>query len=76
MTDGTISQDHHWPRGTEVVALYSFRANSHEDLPFKRGETLIIVKETRDPMWYLAKKATDDKTGIWKVTVTQALVSC
>ncbi|KAI0214329.1 Tyrosine-protein kinase CSK [Lamellibrachia satsuma] len=45
-----------WKPGTEVVALYNFKGNSTEDLPFSKRDVLEIVKSTRDPMWYLAKK--------------------
>ena len=49
-----------WPPGTEVVAQYSFKGSSSEDLPFARRDILFILKSTRDPMWYLAK----NKDGI------------
>lgn len=44
-----------WSPGTEVVSMYNFRGNSKEDLPFRRGEILTIVKQTRDPVWYIAR---------------------
>ena len=36
-----------WQPGTEVVALYNFKGNSKEDLPFSKREVLVIVKSTR-----------------------------
>ena len=36
-----------WKPGTEVVALYHFKGNSKEDLPFSKREVLTIVKSTR-----------------------------
>jgi len=36
-----------WKPGTEVVALYNFKGNSKEDLPFSKREVLMIVKSTR-----------------------------
>ncbi|KAK2138823.1 hypothetical protein LSH36_2363g00000 [Paralvinella palmiformis] len=44
-----------WSPGTEVVSMYNFRGNSAEDLPFKRGEVMTIVRATKDPMWYFAR---------------------
>jgi SH3 domain len=35
-----------WQPGTEVVALYKFVGNSSDDLPFKRGDILTIVRAT------------------------------
>ncbi|XP_067932204.1 tyrosine-protein kinase CSK-like isoform X2 [Watersipora subatra] len=52
-----------WQPGTEVMALYNFDPNSPEDLPFRRRDILIIVKATRDPNWYIAKKV-DGKEGM------------
>jgi len=46
-----------WPPGTEVVALYKFNGNSNEDLPFSKRDVLTVVKPTKDPMWYHAKRA-------------------
>ncbi|ELU13317.1 hypothetical protein CAPTEDRAFT_106016, partial [Capitella teleta] len=40
---------------TEVVAMYNFHGNSNDDLQFRKGEILTIIKATRDPMWYFAK---------------------
>ena len=36
-----------WPPGTEVVAMYNFKGNSNEDLPFSKRDVLTIVKPTR-----------------------------
>ncbi|KAK2140477.1 hypothetical protein LSH36_1342g00037, partial [Paralvinella palmiformis] len=44
-----------WSPGTEVVSMYNFQGNSAEDLPFKRGEVMTIVRATKDPMWYFAR---------------------
>lgn len=52
-----------WSTGTEVLAVYSFKANSPEDLAFNRKEVLVIVRPTRDPMWYWAKNK-DNKEGM------------
>ena len=36
-----------WSEGIEVLAMYSFRGNSSEDLPFSRKDVLTIVRPTR-----------------------------
>jgi len=36
-----------WSPGTEVVSMYNFQGNSAEDLPFKRGEVMTIVRATK-----------------------------
>lgn len=53
-----------WLPGTEVIGVYSFQGNSTEDLPFRRGERLTIVRTTQDPNWYFARKTADGKTGM------------
>ncbi|XP_073242312.1 tyrosine-protein kinase CSK-like [Porites lutea] len=50
-------QDTPWPTGTEVVGKYEFRGRTREDLPFRKGEILLIESVTRDPNWYRAKNA-------------------
>ncbi|KXJ27222.1 Tyrosine-protein kinase CSK [Exaiptasia diaphana] len=54
-----------WQAGTEIVGKYDFRGTTRDDLPFKRGELLTIVRETRvsklayleDCNWYRAKNS-------------------
>lgn len=36
-----------WPAGTEVVARYSFKGTSSEDLSFQKGDIITIVTPTR-----------------------------
>ncbi|XP_022809761.1 tyrosine-protein kinase CSK-like isoform X2 [Stylophora pistillata] len=43
-----------WSPGTRVVGKYDFKGRTREDLPFKKGEILIIETVTRDPKWYRA----------------------
>jgi c-src tyrosine kinase len=52
-----------WLSGTEVIGQYKFIANSSDDLPFKRGDILTIVRATADPSWYVAR-AVDGKEGM------------
>ncbi|KAF6034373.1 CSK [Bugula neritina] len=52
-----------WSAGTEVIALYNFEANSADDLTFRRRDILVIVRPTRDPNWYRAKRS-DGKEGM------------
>ena len=35
-----------WHPNTEVVANYNFPGRSGEDLPFQRGDVLVIIKNT------------------------------
>lgn len=44
-----------WPSGTEIVAKYDFRGANQDDLPFKKGEVLIVERSTRDTNWYRAR---------------------
>ncbi|KAH9499223.1 hypothetical protein Btru_004477 [Bulinus truncatus] len=46
-----------WNQGDEVVGLYDFPGRSKDDLPFQKGDLLVIVKPTTDPNWYKAKNA-------------------
>ncbi|KAI6652242.1 epidermal growth factor receptor isoform X1 [Oopsacas minuta] len=50
--------------GTECIAKYDFEGTSNYDLPFKKGDWLVIVKTTRDPNWYVAEKFCDGKKGM------------
>ncbi|XP_013414147.1 tyrosine-protein kinase CSK [Lingula anatina] len=52
-----------WQPGQEVLARYTFQGNSREDLPFQKGDVLTIIKATRDPMWYHARRS-DNKEGM------------
>lgn len=45
-----------WEAGTECVGKYNFPGSATHDLPFKRGDTLIIVSSSRDPNWYKARR--------------------
>ncbi|CAG0895515.1 unnamed protein product, partial [Darwinula stevensoni] len=53
-----------WRAGTEVIARYSFKGKSPEDLPFKRCDRLVIISSTRDPNWYMAKRSSDGHEGM------------
>lgn len=53
-----------WVPGTELVGLYNFTGNSTEDLPFRRGDRLTVVRTTQDPCWYFARHVADGKTGM------------
>ncbi|XP_048583816.1 tyrosine-protein kinase CSK isoform X2 [Nematostella vectensis] len=53
-------QKSRWPAGTEVVTRYEFQGVNKDDLPFKKGEVLVIERDTRDPNWYRAR----NKTGV------------
>ncbi|GFW89596.1 tyrosine-protein kinase CSK [Trichonephila clavipes] len=44
-----------WQPGTEVVARYSFKGSSEEDLVFQKGDIMTIVTPTKDPNWYKAR---------------------
>ena len=35
-----------WHDGTEVIAQYNFQGRSMEDLPFQKGDLLVIRKAT------------------------------
>ncbi|XP_077988655.1 tyrosine-protein kinase CSK-like [Glandiceps talaboti] len=49
------SLDDVWPDGTECIAKYDFKGSTPQDLPFKKGDVLTILKPTRDPNWYKAR---------------------
>lgn len=51
------------PAGTEVVARYSFKGNSPEDLAFQKGDILTIMTPTTDPNWYKARHV-DGRIGL------------
>ncbi|KAL8615942.1 hypothetical protein ACOMHN_034618 [Nucella lapillus] len=53
-----------WLNGTEVVAKYSFKGNSHKDLCFNKGDVLIILHSLSDPNWYVARDPSASKEGI------------
>ncbi|CAG5127528.1 unnamed protein product [Candidula unifasciata] len=46
---------HTWKQGDEVVGQYVFPGRSKDDLPFQRGDLLVIVKPTSDPNWFRAR---------------------
>lgn len=46
-------------KGLKCEAQYDFAGASKEDLPFKRGDLLVILNTTEDPNWWLAR----DKAG-------------
>ncbi|XP_076443663.1 tyrosine-protein kinase CSK-like isoform X2 [Babylonia areolata] len=43
-----------WGVGTEVIAQYNFNGRSAEDLPFLKGDLLVIQRITSDRNWYRA----------------------
>ncbi|KAK7499721.1 hypothetical protein BaRGS_00009062 [Batillaria attramentaria] len=43
-----------WHEGMEVIAQYNFQGRSAEDLPFQKGDLLVILRATSDRMWYKA----------------------
>jgi len=42
--------------GDEVVGKYNFHGSASQDLPFKRGDTLVIITPSKSPNWYMAKR--------------------
>lgn len=60
-----------WNPGDEVVCQYDFPGRSKYDLPFQRGDILIIVKSTTDPNWFRAKNDNGDEGMIPANYVTQ-----
>ncbi|KAK7116138.1 tyrosine-protein kinase CSK-like isoform X2 [Littorina saxatilis] len=52
-----------WHAGTEVIAQYNFQGRSAEDLPFSKGDLLVIRRATSDRMWYRACN-TDGREGM------------
>ncbi|KAK6179069.1 hypothetical protein SNE40_011512 [Patella caerulea] len=44
-----------WQAGSEVIANYDFPGRSQEDLPFAKGDILVIVRPTTDPYWFMAR---------------------
>lgn len=51
-------------KGTECVANYDFRGATPKDLPFSKGEVLVIISPTKDPNWFYARRKSDKKEGI------------
>ncbi|EGD76845.1 TK protein kinase [Salpingoeca rosetta] len=47
--------------GTKVVALFDFKGASKEDLPFRRGEALIVQQLSEDPNWWFVKNSKGKK---------------
>ncbi|XP_070542818.1 tyrosine-protein kinase CSK-like [Ptychodera flava] len=50
------SMDDTWDEGTECIAKFEFKASTPDDLPFKKGDVLTILRATKDPNWYKARK--------------------
>jgi len=46
---------HSWRPNDEVCASYGFAGRSKDDLPFQRGDLLVVVTPTSDPNWYRAR---------------------
>lgn len=46
-----------WMPGDEVVGHYDFTGRSRDDLPFQRGDILIIVRLTSDPNWCVVRNS-------------------
>ncbi|GFN92099.1 tyrosine-protein kinase [Plakobranchus ocellatus] len=46
-----------WRPGDEVICQYDFPGRTQYDLPFQRGDILVIVKSTTDPNWFKAKNS-------------------
>ncbi|CAC5426385.1 CSK [Mytilus coruscus] len=44
-----------WKKGQQVVANYNFPGSSKEDLPFKKGDLITIINNTKDVNWYKGK---------------------
>mmetsp|Transcript_12933 Transcript_12933/g.18175 ORF Transcript_12933/g.18175 Transcript_12933/m.18175 type:complete len:480 (+) Transcript_12933:110-1549(+) len=42
-------------KGQSCHALFDFAGVSPEDLPFKKGDSLIVINSSEDPNWWLAK---------------------
>ena len=49
--------------GTEIVARYSFKGNSGEDLSFIKGDIMTVITPTTDPNWYKARHV-DGRIGL------------
>eukprot|EP00731_Ephydatia_muelleri_P004839 Em0002g1015a len=47
---------HTWAIGTECIGKYNFPGSSPHDLPFKKGDILVIVAPSKDPNWYKARR--------------------
>lgn len=52
-----------WEPGTECIAKYEFQGTTLDDLPFKKGELIVIVQASKDPNWYSARNELGD-TGM------------
>jgi len=50
--------------GTECVAKYEFKGAKSQDLPFTKGEVLSILRATKDPNWFFARRHSDKKEGL------------
>ncbi|XP_012946794.1 tyrosine-protein kinase CSK isoform X2 [Aplysia californica] len=46
-----------WKPNDEVVCQYDFPGRSRDDLPFRRGDLLVIVNPTSDPNWFRARNS-------------------
>eukprot|EP00731_Ephydatia_muelleri_P016536 Em0009g960a len=63
-----------WAVGTECIGKFNFPGSSHNDLPFKKGDKLVIVAPTKDPNWYKARRA-DGLEGMIPFNYVQEKVS-
>jgi len=57
--------------GTECIAKYNFAGTSKKDLPLKKGDIVQILRMTKDPNWYEAKKLSDNSTGFIPISYVQ-----
>ncbi|KAK3098941.1 hypothetical protein FSP39_024518, partial [Pinctada imbricata] len=46
-----------WKEGTDVIATYNFPGSSPEDLPFKKGDVIKIISNTKDSNWYKGRNS-------------------
>ncbi|XP_065188437.1 tyrosine-protein kinase CSK-like [Sycon ciliatum] len=56
MAAADASRREKWTPGTEVVGRFNFAGDTTDDLPFQKGDILIIVAASKDPNWYKAKR--------------------
>ncbi|XP_063955968.1 tyrosine-protein kinase CSK-like [Lytechinus pictus] len=44
-----------WLPGTECLARFEFKGTTADDLSFRKGDVITIIKATKDPNWYKAR---------------------
>nr|XP_009861279.1 tyrosine-protein kinase CSK [Ciona intestinalis] len=60
------------PNGTTCEGVFDFNTGNKGDLPFKKGDTLVVIQRTRDPNWYRAQNSKGESGMVPLNYITQS----